>query len=266
MPASRELLDELRAAADVAAHADAARAADRNHVRHAPGGAALRRRLRPPPLRPGRPPASDRSTAPAESRRRTACRAAGCRRSPAASLVAVSTSTHRIPATHAAAAVMRAWFDCTAPVVISVVAPCARASATRYSSLRALLPPRPSDGQIVALDQDARAARSPAERVAQAGRVVQRRRQRGERQCAAASRAQRARGDAAAAVAFAWLTPAILLAAASVAHVVPGIGASIDSSRRFAAGEMPAATNAAPAAETWPPLSIGVGVRCDFGP
>src|SRR5436190_11652632 len=45
---------------------------------------------------------------------------------------------------HAAAAVIRAWLDCTAPVVITDVAPCSRASPIRNSSLRALLPPRAS--------------------------------------------------------------------------------------------------------------------------
>src|SRR6266487_2952978 len=45
---------------------------------------------------------------------------------------------------HAAAAVIRAWLDCTAPVVITHVAPCSRASPIRNSSLRALLPPRAS--------------------------------------------------------------------------------------------------------------------------
>ena len=56
------------------------------------------------------------------------------------------TKRHFSPSFTAAARVMRQWFDCGAPQVISVSAPCASASATRNSSLRVLLPPgmRPS--------------------------------------------------------------------------------------------------------------------------
>ena len=57
--------------------------------------------------------------------------------------VAVSTRSQPRPHRRAAAAVMRAWFDCTAPVVTTVVARSASASPMRNSSLRALLPPRP---------------------------------------------------------------------------------------------------------------------------
>src|ERR671923_554123 len=42
----------------------------------------------------------------------------------------------------AAAAVMRAWLLCAPPPVTSTSQPCVRASPHRYSSLRALLPPR----------------------------------------------------------------------------------------------------------------------------
>src|SRR6516162_4629754 len=49
-----------------------------------------------------------------------------------------------MPRRAAAAAVMRAKLDCGPPAVTSVSQPRALASATRYSSLRALLPPRAS--------------------------------------------------------------------------------------------------------------------------
>ena len=52
------------------------------------------------------------------------------------------TSTHFRPATPAAAATWRVWFDWTPPIETSVSQPWASASATRYSSLRALLPPK----------------------------------------------------------------------------------------------------------------------------
>ena len=51
------------------------------------------------------------------------------------------TSTHFRPATAAAAATWRVWFDWTPPIDTSVSQPCASASATRYSSLRVLFPP-----------------------------------------------------------------------------------------------------------------------------
>ena len=54
-----------------------------------------------------------------------------------------STSTQRNPQRAAAAAVWRAWFDCTAPSVMRVSAPCRSASATLNSSLRVLFPPPP---------------------------------------------------------------------------------------------------------------------------
>ena len=52
------------------------------------------------------------------------------------------TRTHFRPATAAAAATWRVWFDWTPPIETSVSQPCASASATRYSSLRVLLPPK----------------------------------------------------------------------------------------------------------------------------
>ena len=42
----------------------------------------------------------------------------------------------------ATAATWRVWLDCTPPIETSVSQPCASASATRYSSLRVLLPPK----------------------------------------------------------------------------------------------------------------------------
>ena len=51
------------------------------------------------------------------------------------------TRSHRFPALAAAAAVCLQWFDCAAPAVRSVSAPLTRASATRNSSFRVLLPP-----------------------------------------------------------------------------------------------------------------------------
>jgi hypothetical protein len=50
-------------------------------------------------------------------------------------------STHLSPALAATAATWRVWLDCTPPIDTSVSQPCASASATRYSSLRVLLPP-----------------------------------------------------------------------------------------------------------------------------
>ena len=44
----------------------------------------------------------------------------------------------------ATAATWRVWLDCTPPIETSVSQPCASASATRYSSLRVLLPPKAS--------------------------------------------------------------------------------------------------------------------------
>ena len=49
-----------------------------------------------------------------------------------------------MPSRLAAASVSRQWLDWMAPVVISVSALCARASATTYVSLRTLLPPSAS--------------------------------------------------------------------------------------------------------------------------
>ena len=46
-----------------------------------------------------------------------------------------------MPVRAAAAATWRVWLDCTPPIETSVSQPLARASATRYSSLRVLLPP-----------------------------------------------------------------------------------------------------------------------------
>src|SRR6266508_3519578 len=50
--------------------------------------------------------------------------------------------THFRPATAADAATWRVWFDWTPPIETSVSHPCASASATTYSSLRVLLPPK----------------------------------------------------------------------------------------------------------------------------
>src|SRR5262245_7647963 len=49
-----------------------------------------------------------------------------------------------MPSFAAAAAVARAWFDCTPPAVINVSAPSARAAAPTNASLRTLLPPNPN--------------------------------------------------------------------------------------------------------------------------
>src|SRR4051812_24778230 len=46
-----------------------------------------------------------------------------------------------MPVRAAAAATWRVWFDCTPPIETSVSQPLTSASATRYSSLRVLLPP-----------------------------------------------------------------------------------------------------------------------------
>jgi hypothetical protein len=51
------------------------------------------------------------------------------------------TSTHPMPVRAATAATWRVWLDCTPPMETSVSHPSASASATRYSSLRVLLPP-----------------------------------------------------------------------------------------------------------------------------
>src|SRR5690349_7404928 len=50
-------------------------------------------------------------------------------------------STHRSPARAATPATWRGWLDCTPPMDTSVSQRLASASATRYSSLRVLLPP-----------------------------------------------------------------------------------------------------------------------------
>src|SRR4051812_41463704 len=47
-----------------------------------------------------------------------------------------------MPVRAAAAATCLVWFDCTPPIETSVSQPFASASATRYSSLRVLLPPK----------------------------------------------------------------------------------------------------------------------------
>src|SRR5919206_2147606 len=52
------------------------------------------------------------------------------------------TSTHFSPVAAATAATCRVWLLCTPPIETSVSQPFARASATRYSSLRVLLPPK----------------------------------------------------------------------------------------------------------------------------
>src|SRR5262249_25673799 len=52
--------------------------------------------------------------------------------------------THFIPTRAAVAATWRVWLDWTPPMDTSVSHPCATASATRYSSLRTLLPPKAS--------------------------------------------------------------------------------------------------------------------------
>ncbi len=48
-----------------------------------------------------------------------------------------------MPSAAATQAVARAWFDCAAPAVTRVSAPCAMASATTNSSLRTLFPASP---------------------------------------------------------------------------------------------------------------------------
>src|SRR4051794_20698797 len=54
------------------------------------------------------------------------------------------TSTQPRPRCAQTAATCRVWLDCTPPIETSVSQPCASASATRYSSLRVLLPPKAS--------------------------------------------------------------------------------------------------------------------------
>ena len=81
------------------------------------------------------------------------------------------TSTADIPRRAAAAAVMQAWFDWIAPKVMTVVAPNAWASAIRYSSLRALLPPG------VGQDRRAHPQVAQADRFSQPRRGLERRRQ-----------------------------------------------------------------------------------------
>jgi hypothetical protein len=77
---------------------------------------------------------------------------------------------------------MRAWFDCVAPVVMTDVAPLLHGIGDEEFELARLVPAERQAGQIVALDEDARRLRRPAERLAQARHVLQRRGQRGERQ------------------------------------------------------------------------------------
>ena len=54
------------------------------------------------------------------------------------------TSTAFRPSLAATAATWRVWLDWYPPIDTRVSAPCARASGTRYSSLRVLLPPKAS--------------------------------------------------------------------------------------------------------------------------
>jgi len=56
-------------------------------------------------------------------------------------LMALRTRGETVEEYAAAASVMRQWFDCGAPQVIKVSAPCASASATKNSSFLVLLPP-----------------------------------------------------------------------------------------------------------------------------
>ncbi len=53
------------------------------------------------------------------------------------------TRTQRNPSRAHIAAVTRAWFDFTLPLVITTSTPSATAFANTYSSLRTLLPPNP---------------------------------------------------------------------------------------------------------------------------
>ena len=107
----------------------------------------------------------------------------GGRRSAARPL---TTSTQRKPSLAAAAAVTRAWFDCTPPLVISVSALSRQRIRRHEPHLAHLVPAEREPDRIVALDEQARPA---AERAAQArelldgrGRGRERhRRQRGER-------------------------------------------------------------------------------------
>ena len=57
----------------------------------------------------------------------------------------LTTRTARMPSLAAAAAVTRAWFDCTAPAVMSVSAPAACARAATSASFRTLFPPNANE-------------------------------------------------------------------------------------------------------------------------
>ena len=62
--------------------------------------------------------------------------------SPPSSTQRSCTVTHPRPRWRATPVTWRVWFDCTPPIDTSVSQPWSRASATRYSSLRTLLPPK----------------------------------------------------------------------------------------------------------------------------
>jgi hypothetical protein len=75
----------------------------------------------------------------------------------------VRNNSHPRPSLAQAAAVWRAWLDCTAPAVSTVSAPRSRASPSKNSSLRVLLPPAGEPRAVVALDPDPRPAKLATE-------------------------------------------------------------------------------------------------------
>ena len=78
------------------------------------------------------------------------------------------TTSHARPSFAHAAAVWRAWFDCTAPNVTTRVVPSASARPSRNSSLRGLVAAAREPRAVVAFQPDARDAAV----VAQAGRTA----------------------------------------------------------------------------------------------
>jgi len=88
----------------------------------------------------------------------------------------LNTSTHRRPSCAHAAAVARAAFDCSAPMITIVSALWSRASTARTRACAPCVARQADRADVVALDPDLR-----ADRLAEAGEAMERRGEMGER-------------------------------------------------------------------------------------
>ena len=176
-----DLRAQLGDGADEAARAERRRGAERDDVRLAP--ARLRSSSAAASIAGAR---SARDRRRSGSRRRAAGRAA---RSPVGRSGGepLTTRMQRSPSFAAAAAVTRAWFDWTPPLVISVSAPRAQRVGRHELHLADLVAAERERQRVVALDEQPRAA---AERAAQAVQLLDRRWRR-ERAGSAAGRHRR---------------------------------------------------------------------------